>query len=173
MSSCDLVPNSETPDQGKPLTGWKVLGILLGFFGVIFSVNAYMAYSAISTFSGEVETHPYEHGIAYNSDIANAREQAARGWKVDVSLERLAPGETRILVSARDAKGVEISAIALAAMLASPVDKKQDQSVKLQETAPGRYEARVAVAPGARDLVLTAEQGGREVFRSHSRLQID
>jgi len=29
-----------------------VLAILVGFFGVIFSVNGYMAYSAISTFSG-------------------------------------------------------------------------------------------------------------------------
>ncbi len=173
MSSCDLVPNLKTPDQGKPLTGWKVLAILLGFFGVIFSVNAYMAYSAISTFSGEVEPHPYEHGVAYNSDIAHAREQAARGWKVDVSLERAGPGETRILVTAHDAKGAEVSAIALAATLASPVDKKQDRSVKLQETAPGRYEARVAAPPGVRDLVLTAEQGGREIFRSQSRLKID
>ena len=46
------------------------------------------------------------------------------------------------------------------------MDKKQDVAAKLQETAPGRYEARILVAPGARDLLLTAEQGGREVFRS-------
>ncbi len=109
MSSHDLVPDDEAASEGKRLTGWKVLAILVGFFGVIFSVNGYMAYSAISTFSGEVDAHPYEHGIAYNHDIANAREQASRGWKVEVSLERLASGETRILVLARDAGGVDIS----------------------------------------------------------------
>ena len=173
MSSHDLVPDDEAASEGKRLTGWKVLAILVGFFGVIFSVNGYMAYSAISTFSGEVDAHPYEHGIAYNHDIANAREQASRGWKVEASLERLASGETRILVLARDAGGVDISGATLAANLASPVDKKQDVAAKLQETAPGRYEARVLVAPGVRDLHLTAELGGREVFRSHSRLQVD
>jgi nitrogen fixation protein FixH len=159
--------------KGRPLTGWKVLAMLLAFFGVIGSVNAVMVYSALSTFSGEVEAHPYEHGVAYNRDIASAREQVARGWKVDASMQRLASGETLIVVLARDAKGADISGVELAANLASPVDKKQDVLAKLQETAPGRFEARVVVAAGARDLVLTASQGGREVFRSRNRLQID
>jgi nitrogen fixation protein FixH len=173
MSSYDLVPSKNEADKGRPLTGWKVLAMLLAFFGVIGSVNAVMVYSALSTFSGEVDAHPYEHGIAYNREIASAREQAARGWKVDASLERQATGETRILVLARDAKGGDISGVELAANLASLVDKKQDVLAKLQETAPGRFEARVVVTPGARDLELAASQGGREVFRSRNRLQID
>ncbi len=98
MSSYDLVPGKTGADKGRPLTGWMVLAMLLAFFGVIGSVNAVMVYSALSTFSGEVEAHPYEHGIAYNREIASAREQAARGWKVDASLERLSSGETRISV---------------------------------------------------------------------------
>jgi nitrogen fixation protein FixH len=173
MSSYDLVPAKTGADKGRPLTGWMVLAMLLAFFGVVGSVNAVMVYSALSTFSGEVEAHPYEHGIAYNREIASAREQAARGWKVDASLERLSSGETRIAVVARDAGGADISGVELVANLASPADKKQDVPAKLQEIAPGRFEARVVVAPGARDLVLTASQGGREVFRSRSRLRID
>jgi len=173
MSFHDPAANMNEADKGKPLTGWKVLAMLLAFFGVIGSVNAVMVYSALSTFSGEVEAHPYEHGVAYNRDIASAREQAARGWKVDASLERLASGETQIVVRARDARSFEISGVDIAANLASPVDKKQDVAAKLQETAPGRFEARVVLAPGARDLELTASQSGREVFRSRNRLQVD
>jgi nitrogen fixation protein FixH len=173
MSSYDIVPNKNEADKGRPLTGWRVLAMLLAFFGVIGSVNAVMVYSALSTFSGEVETHPYEHGIAYNREIASAREQAARGWKVDAALERLASGETNIVVTARDSAGADISGVEVAANLASPADKKQDVPAKLQEIAPGRFEAKVRVAPGARDLVLTALQGGREVFRSRNRLQIE
>ncbi len=173
MSPYDLVPGKTGADKGRPLTGWMVLAMLLAFFGVIGSVNAVMVYSALSTFSGEVEAHPYEHGIAYNREIASAREQVTRGWKVDASLERLSSGETRILVLARDAGGADISGVELAANLASPADKKLDVPAKLLEIAPGRFEAHVVVAPGARDLVLTASQGGREVFRSRNRMQID
>ena len=173
MSSYDLVPDKTVADKGRPLTGWMVLAMLLAFFGVIGSVNAVMVYSALSTFSGEVEPHPYEHGIAYNREIASAREQAARGWKVDASLERLSSGETLISVLARDASGADISGVEVAANLASPADKRQDAPAKLLEIAPGRFEARVVVARGARDLVLTASRGGREVFRSRSRLQIE
>src|SRR5438270_350517 len=31
-----------------------------------------MAYDALSTFRGEVEAHPYEDGLAYNSQLAAA-----------------------------------------------------------------------------------------------------
>jgi len=76
-------------------------------------------------------------------------------------------------VTARASAGADISGVEVAANLASPADKKQDVPAKLQEIAPGRFEAKVRVAHGARDLVLTALQGGREVFRSRNRLQIE
>ncbi len=41
-----------------------------------------MAYYAISTFRGETDPSPYEHGLAYEKDIVAARAQAARGWNV-------------------------------------------------------------------------------------------
>ncbi len=173
MSSCNLVPDEAAPASGRPLTGWKVLGILFGFFGVIFAVNGLMAYLAVSTFSGEVEPHAYDHGIAYNRDIAAAREQAARAWKVDVSLEPRASGETLIAVVARDAKGVELDGVSFDVHLDSPVDGKQNLSVKLGQAAPGHYEASIKAPAGARDFVLTGAQEGREVFRSRSRVKID
>ncbi len=171
MSSRDLTAKGS--EMGRPLTGWRVLGILTMFFGVIAAVNAVLVYSALSTFSGEVVSQPYERGIAYNHDIASAREQATRGWKVDASLERLASGETKLMVEARDANGAAITDARLLANLESPTNKRQDVVASLQEISPGHFEALVALAPGARDLVLTASRDGRELFRSRNRLLIE
>ncbi len=69
-------------DGARRLTGAKFLAILLGSFAVVASVNGTMVYYALSTFSGEVDPHPYEHGLAYNRDIAAAEAQDARHWQV-------------------------------------------------------------------------------------------
>jgi nitrogen fixation protein FixH len=158
---------------GRPLTGWKVLAIFVGFFLTIFVVDGVMAFKAIRTFSGEVNPHPYERGLAYNKEIAAAREQAARDWKVDVRVARAGPGEAAIAVEARDAAGKPVTGVAMRALLAAPADVAKDVRVTLAETAPGRYQARAALPPGQRDLVLTAERDGRELFRSKNRIDVE
>jgi len=76
----------------------------------------------------------------------------------------------RILVLARDA-----GASTYQAPRSRPVSplrgQKQDVRRSCRRRA-WRYEPGPARA-GVRDLHLTAELGGREVFRSHSRLQVD
>ncbi len=157
---------------GKPLTGWKVLAMIVSFFLVVVAVDGLMAFKAVGTFSGEVVQHPYERGLAYNRDIAQAREQATRGWKVTAALSRLSTGQTEIRVDARDAEGAAITGVEMNALLAAPADLARDLRVKLEETAPGRYVG-VALAPaGQRDLVLTGTRGGDQVFRSKNRIDV-
>ncbi|WP_457796014.1 FixH family protein [Methylocystis sp. S23] len=158
---------------GKPLNGWKVLAMIVGFFLFVGAVNGVMIYKAVKTFSGEVTPHPYERGLAYNRDIARAREQTMRDWKVGVRLTRLPTGETEIRVAARDAEGVEIAGVEMRAALAAPADLSKDVQLTLAETAPGRFTGRVKVPAGQRDLVLTALRGGEEVFRSRNRIEIE
>lgn len=168
------LPRPEPSDYeagGKPLNGWKVLAMIVGFFLFVSAVNGVMIYKAVKTFSGEVVPHPYERGVAYNRDIAAAREQAARDWKVDVRLARVG-GETEIRVNARDAEGAEVSGVEMTAVLAAPADLSRDVRVKLEETAPGSYAGKVALPAGQRDLVLSALRGGREVFRSKNRVDV-
>src|SRR5665213_1399288 len=71
---------------GAPLTGGKVLAILLTFFAVVFGVNGLMGFDAISTFRGETNAHPYEAGIKFNTELAAAAAQSARGWKVEMTM---------------------------------------------------------------------------------------
>jgi nitrogen fixation protein FixH len=164
-------PASDYEAGGEPLTGRKVLAMIVSFFVFVGAVNGLMIYKAIKTFSGEVVAHPYERGVAYNRDIAQAREQAARDWKVDVRLARAASGELEISVAARDAQGAAISGVDMSALFAAPTDLSKDVRVKLDETAPGRYAGKAAVPAGQRDLVLTAERGGQELFRSRNRVE--
>lgn len=156
---------------GRPLNGWKVLAMIVGFFVLVLGVNGVMAYLAVKTFSGEVVAHPYERGLAYNRDIARAREQAARDWKVDVKLSRGAEG-VEILVTARDASGAAVSGADMSATFAAPADLSRDIRLRLEETAPGSYSGRAAIPAGQRDLVLSALRGGAEVFRSKNRVEV-
>jgi nitrogen fixation protein FixH len=156
---------------GRPLTGRKALAMIVGFFLVVGAVNGVMAYKAVKTFSGEVVAHPYERGLAYNRDLEQAREQAARDWKVEARLARVSTGELEITVAARDAEGAAVSGVDMNALLAAPANLAKDVRVKLEETAPGQYVGKARVPAGQRDLVLTAERGGKEVFRSRNRVE--
>jgi nitrogen fixation protein FixH len=158
---------------GKPLNGWRVLAMIVAFFLFVGAVNGVMIYKAVKTFSGEVVAHPYERGLAYNSDIARAREQAVRDWKVEARLTRLPTGETEINVSARDAEGVEIAGVDINAALVAPADLSKDVQIKLAQTAPGQFGGKVKIPAGRRDLVLTALRGGEEVFRSRNRIDVE
>jgi nitrogen fixation protein FixH len=158
---------------GKPLDGRKALAMIVGFFLFVGAVNGVMIYKAVKTFSGEVTPHPYERGLAYNRDIAQAREQAMRAWKVEARLSRLVSGETEIRVVARDGDGADVSGAEMTALFAAPADLAKDVRVKLGETAPGRYAGKAIVPAGQRDLVLTASRGGDELFRSKNRVDVE
>jgi nitrogen fixation protein FixH len=54
----------------KPLTGGKVLCMLVAFFGVVFSVNFLMAKLAIDTLPGTEVDSAYSASLAYEKEIA-------------------------------------------------------------------------------------------------------
>ncbi|PPD43081.1 MAG: nitrogen fixation protein FixH [Methylocystis sp.] len=166
-------PVSDYEAGGKPLNGWKVLAIFVSFFLLVATVDGLMIYKAVGTFSGEVVPHPYERGLAYNRDIAQAREQAARGWKVEARVARLSKSEAEIRVTARDADGAEVTDVEMSALFAAPADLAKDVRVTLKKTTPGRYVGVAPLSAGQRDLVLTATRGGDEVFRSRNRIDVE
>ncbi len=158
--------------SGRPLTGWRTLGIAVACFSVIFAVNGFMAYSAISTFTGETEPSPYEHGLAYEKDIEAAKAQAALGWSVSGHVARDDSGAAAIEVSMLDAAGAPVRGLAVMARLELPENVKFDTNAPLAETAPGVYAGKVAAKPGQWDFQIEAKQGGARVFRSENRIAL-
>ena len=81
-----------------PLTGGKVLAILLGFFVVVFAANGVMIFDAISTFRGQTADHPYEVGLKFNLELAAVAAQ-----------EIFEPQDIAIFGAANDDRSADIS----------------------------------------------------------------
>ena len=86
----------------KPLTGRKVLFMLVAFFGVVIAVNVMMAKLAIQTLPGTEVDSAYSASLAYENEIAAAHDQNARNWKVDAHIQRGPDGGATLQVEARD-----------------------------------------------------------------------
>jgi len=156
-----------TTDEGAPLTGAKVLAMLIAFFGVMFAVNGFMTFEAISTFRGEVTDHAYEKGLAYNKQIAAAEAQTERHWKVDLTLASGA-----VSAAFRGVDGALLTGLDVTARFTAPADSKRDQRVTFVETGPGFYVASPLPAHGAWDLEMTAKREGETLFQSKNRVAI-
>ncbi|MFO1116397.1 MAG: FixH family protein [Beijerinckiaceae bacterium] len=160
-------------EGGFRLTGLHVLLMLVMFFGSVAAVNFVMIRSALSTFRGEVAGKPYEQGLAYNKEIAEARAQAARGWKVEGAVKRGPDGQAQVEVIAHDANGVALQGLQVTATLAAPADKRRDHTIKLDETAGGVYRGATATPAGTWDLELSAARDGAVQFQSRNRITLD
>ena len=93
----------------KPLTGGKVFLMLVAFFGVVIAVNLVMMRFAIQTLPGTEVDSAYSASLAYEKEIATARDQSARNWKVDAHVERSGQGGATLQVEARDSFGRPMS----------------------------------------------------------------
>jgi nitrogen fixation protein FixH len=155
----------------RPLTGAKVLLILVAFFGVVIGVNVTMMKLAISTLPGTDVDSPYSAGLAYEKEIAAAHEQAARNWQVNADIKRGADGGATLQVEARDATGQPVTGLKFKGTLERPIDKRADQSVELTEIGIGVYRGTAAaVAAGQWNLVLEGDARGERMFMSKNRV---
>jgi nitrogen fixation protein FixH len=157
---------------GRPLTGRRVLLIVVAFFVCILAANAALVHYALSTFRGEVAEHPYEAGLAFNQEIAAAQAQQALHWSVSGVLSRADSHTEQLEIAARDAQGTAITGLQFAAILVAPADKANDRPFELFEIAPGVYRGQTAAAGGAWDLLIEAKRDGERIYRSKSRVDV-
>ena len=152
-------------------SGWTVLITLVVFFGVIFAVNGVMIYEALSTLTGVDTDSAYQAGLQFEQEVAQAKAQDERHWRVDARLTPSAAGE-RVDVSARDAAGRPIGGVEASATFQRPTDRRMDRSVVLVEDSTGRFHGSADVAAGQWDLVIELTQRGEQMFRSKNRVVV-
>jgi nitrogen fixation protein FixH len=139
------------------IAGRHVLWGLIGFFGVIFAVNAIFVYAAEKTFSGGDTSDPYRKGLDYNATLRAAERQAERGWQTDLAYD----GKTgRLALTFVDKSAQPIAGLAINARLSRPATDKEDRRIAMVETSPGVYAATVTLAPGLWVLSLASHQAG-------------
>jgi nitrogen fixation protein FixH len=158
----------------KPLTGRMVLIMLVGFFGVVFAVNFLMMKLAIDTLPGTEVDSAYSASLAYENEIAAARDQNARNWKVDAHIQRGADGGATVQVEARDKSGAPMSGLKFQGRFERPTDRRADQPVGLSEVGIGIYRGSAPlIAPGQWDLVLEGDAAGQRMFLSKNRVLLN
>jgi nitrogen fixation protein FixH len=158
----------------KPLTGRKVLAILIAFFGVVIGVNVTMMRLAISTLPGTEVDSAYSAGLAYEKEIAAARDQSERNWNVDAHLERHADGSAALDVQAKASDGTPLGGLSLSGRLERPTDRRADQVFEIAEGAGGSYRGTAhGIDPGQWDLVIKADSAGERMFLSRNRVVLN
>jgi len=158
----------------KPLTGFKVLLMLLAFFGVVIGVNVIMMQLAIKTLPGTEVDSAYSASLGYEKEIAAARDQEARHWQVDAHVERAVDGAAVLRVEARDKDGKPVTGLKFQGRFERPADKRADLSVALAEIGIGVYRGRSEnIAPGQWDLVLEGDGATGRMFLSKNRVVLN
>jgi nitrogen fixation protein FixH len=157
------------PEQ---VTGRMVLAAIVGFFAVVIAVNATMAMLAISTFGGVETRNAYQAGVEFSQEIAAARAQQARNWKVEAKVSPWNPEGVSIDLSVKDAAGRPVTDAEFTVILAHPANRREDHVVALDRIGAGAYRGRADVAQGQRDLVVEGIKDDERVFRSKSRIHI-
>ncbi len=173
MSSPDR-PESDYKPGGKPLTGGKVLAMILAFFALIIVMNlGILLPNAIATFRGLETDSAYRTSQEFNTTLAGAAEQQARGWQIEAFVERRADGSAYAEITTRDADGNMLPAMQGAIVLERPADSNLDRPATLERIGYGVYEATFADVPaGQWNLVLTFQEGDEQLFHSRNRVML-
>jgi len=165
--------NSSATMQGRRLTGRTVLLSFIAFFGTIFAVNGLMIHFAVKTFSGLETKNAYTAGLQYDRQIAAERAQDARGWKVEVTMNRASPGVSEITLTQRDAAGAPVPSLEAHVRLTHPADSHRDIELRLVETGPGFYRGSVEASPGRWVVMTYLQRRGETLFRSRNAVMIE
>jgi nitrogen fixation protein FixH len=156
----------------RELTGRAVLLWLVGFFGLVFIVNAVMVRAAISTFGGLETQSSYKAGLMFESEVARAERQQALHWRVDGKLSRDRNGEAVLDINVRDAHGAPVAGLDADATLAHPADERLDRVIHLSKIGAGTFRGEASGHAGQWDLIVDFYRGGERLFRSRSRVSL-
>lgn len=144
--------HSETTKAPRQFTGKHMLAVCVGAFGIIISVNLYMAYSAVSTFPGVEVKNSY---VASQQFDTRRAAQEALGWSVYAS----ATGdEVKLEISDRDGQPVEVASLTATLGRATHVRDDQKPQFRFDGSA---YVAPAELAPGNWNIrmIARAEDG--------------
>lgn len=158
----------------KPVTGRLVLFVLLSMFGVVILVNGIFMYFALSTHPGEIVGDAYNKGLRYNTTLADAARQQARGWRPELRFIPRGPRTGFIQLHMKRADGSPVTGLEIQAMLRRPADSAHDRMIKFFPSDPGTYRAELTVPlSGNWDINLTALRHKKRVYRLERRLWMD
>lgn len=139
--------DTETPKSGRELTGWHVLAMFVGGFGIIIGVNVFMATKAVSTFSGMEVSSSYADSQTFD---VRREAQEALGWNASVAVE-----DNTLILTLVDENGRPVYPAELNALLTRPTHRLEDQDLVLTRGPNGTLTAPVEISDGRWRLRMT------------------
>ena len=149
--------------SAKPLTGRKVLAILVGAFGVIIAANMAMLVAATGSFPGLVVKNSYVASQGWN---ARTGAQEALGWRAGVAHEA---EQLRVVLTGAD--GAPIGGLEVSAVVGRPASAREDITLKLSEGS-GTYTAPAAMGPGLWRVAVRATDGNGGRYEAETELWV-
>lgn len=153
--------------QKGTFTGWHMLAIVVTFFAVIISVNVFMAFSAISTWTGLVVENSYVASQQFNGKLAVARERSEAGWSGGLAYE-----DGALVFRLDDAEGAPVALDAVSIAVSRPIGVEGDRTVDLLQRADGRFVADIALEPGVWNAAIIASVPGEANYEHRARLVV-
>jgi nitrogen fixation protein FixH len=148
-------------------TGWHMLGVICLFFGTIISVNFFMAYQAIHSWSGIVVENTYVASQQFNTKVAEARKLDATGISGSLTVK---DGTVRYVIT--DAAGQPVMADQVVASFRRPVGDHQDFVLPLDDRGHGLFEASHTVMPGHWIVEVSALRNNQRILHHTQRIAI-
>ncbi|MDP5362569.1 MAG: FixH family protein [Paracoccaceae bacterium] len=102
----------------REFTGWHMLGLMVGGFGIIIAVNLTLAWQAIATFPGVEARNSYEVSQSFQAERA---AQDALHWDVSAAI-----GDGELIVTILDDRGTPVEAEVTRAILGRATNTSQD-----------------------------------------------
>ncbi len=152
-----------TTVKPREFTGRKMLMIMLAFFGVIISVNVFMAYSAVKTFPGLETDNAYIASQQFNE---RAAAQRALGWSIEFTHE----GD-EVVLKLHDSEGVAVIPAAISATLGRPTFSGNDITLEFRLVG-NEYRAEADLASGPWRLFLDAVAQDGTLYKKRMHLVV-
>lgn len=156
--------NTENEKPGFKLTGWHVFGGFVLGFGVIISVNLFLAFSAVNTFPGLEVKNSY---IASQEFDINRARQEALGWQVEGIVE-----DKLLRVQVRDVHGDPLEVTQIDGIIARRTHERDDYVPTFRFDGTD-YLADIDLAPGSWQLRLTLRAPDGTEFQQRHDLCVD
>ena len=155
------------PAKSFVFTGWHMLGVLVLFFGTIISVNFYMAYNAVISWSGLVAENTYVASQQFNGKAAEARTLTATGVT-----GRITVTGSEVRYEVFHPKEGPVTADTLTLKFKRPVGEHQDFELDLVPVAKGVFTATHEILPGHWIVDASAIRNGKRILHQAERIAV-
>jgi len=147
----------KTVKNSREFTGRHMAVIMAAFFGVVVSVNGYMAWVAVDSWTGLMARNGYVASQDFNAGLEVRRKQDRLGFQ-----SNLRYGNEAMTFTFRDRSGQPLTGFEITLKVGRPTNEREDRRFVMTEGEPGNYRQKLQLAPGQWNVdVITSDKTGR------------